>query len=98
MSVEPELYNFLQERECHLYKEKGEIHSWVAVYFDDLEEFAKIVDTNDGDGGLDVKMFNNYIAIELNDTFESLDQTIHDYKNCFPENEYEDYFPEGEKQ
>jgi DNA polymerase III sliding clamp (beta) subunit (PCNA family) len=97
MSAEIKLYEFLRERECHLYKEKNEIRSWVAVDFDDLKEFAKVVDTNDGDGGLDVKMFNDYIAIELNDTFESLDMKIQDYEKCFPEDEYKEYVSYGGK-
>lgn len=87
-----DLYDFLKENETGLYKEDNEIVTYVHISFYDLQDFVKIVgeDTFD-EGGIEVRMFDNTICVDLNDIFESFGHGISNYKNCFNEYDYERY-------
>lgn len=88
------LFKFLMENECHLYKDKYGTKAWVAVNFFDLDDFVKTVGEYHFDcGGLNVTMFNNYIAVELLDILEGNDEELIDYKDCFDKDEWDEYFP-----
>ncbi|MBP2638875.1 MAG: hypothetical protein H6Q72_4782 [Firmicutes bacterium] len=94
--VDADLYEFLRNHECQLYRNKHEeIIAWVVVPFSDLDNLAKILGYGAfDDGGIEVHMMSGYIALELNEIFESYGNSISDYKNCF--GEYDDYFGKGE--
>ncbi|WP_017814421.1 hypothetical protein [Paenibacillus shenyangensis] len=84
LSVEPCLYDFLKENECKLYKEKNRMVACVFVDFKMLPEFVGIVGSYSfEEGGIAVFMKADYIAIELNDFFEGLGQSVVDYKSVF---------------
>lgn len=86
------LYHFLMENECHLYKEKDTIKAWACVHFWQLQEFAEILGRCAfDDGGLDVKMFEDYLAVNIDDLIEGYDEDLNDYKECFGD-EWDDYF------
>ena len=90
------LFKFLMENECHLYKDKDGIKAWVAVDFSGLSDFVKIAGEHHFDcgcGGLNVTMFDDYIAVELLDIIEGSGEELIDYKECFDSDERDDYFP-----
>jgi len=86
VKVNADLYEFLKETACETglfydYKYK-EVKSYVHIYFRNLKEFVEIVGIYHFDeGGLDVKMFEDSIVVELDDIFEDEDNCILDYKN-----------------
>lgn len=86
------LYHFLMENKCHLYQKKDEVKAWVCVNFWQLQEFADILDScSFDDGGIDVKMFEDYLAIDIDDLLEGYGEELNDYKECFGE-EWDEYF------
>jgi hypothetical protein len=100
MTVDVELYEFLKPHECHLYRERGEVKAAVIVDFNDLADFVKVVGTSHfDDGGLEVHMFDRYIAIEIRDIIEeSFGDEFQAYKNCFDVDEWEGYFGKAGEQ
>ncbi|MDF2499359.1 MAG: hypothetical protein K0Q77_73 [Anaerosporomusa subterranea] len=88
--VDADIYDFLRCHECHLFKRNVEVFGWVVVPFDDLGKFQSIVNKYEFQDGLEVTMKLGYIAIELNNFIE-----IENYKNCFDNDEWRDYFPES---
>lgn len=93
MAVENiELYEFLKERECHLFRENDEMQAWVVVPFYLLSDFVKVVgNTYFDEGGMDIKMFEDYLAIDLNYIFEAECEFIYEYRKCFEEDEFKKY-------
>jgi len=90
--VDPDLYEFLQNHETGLCLERHGIVAYVHVEFYDLKDFVEIVGLDwFSEGGLDVKMFNDTICIELNDIFETDGNCILDYESCFCENDIKYY-------
>jgi hypothetical protein len=89
--VNPELYDFLNENETGLFREKDTIVAYVHIYFFRLEDFVKIIGVNSFDeGGIDVKMFSDTVCVELNSIIEAFGHDLSSYKKCFSEwNEYE---------
>jgi hypothetical protein len=91
--VDADLYDFLKVNETGLFKEKKsqEVRAYVHIDFIDLDKFVKIVGTGRFDeGGIEVRMFDKTICVELNEIFEDDGLDISDYKNCF--GEYDEYF------
>lgn len=87
-----ELYEFLKDRECSLYKKGEDVRMWTAIPFYLLEDFANILGyTHFDDGGLDIKMFEWGVAVELNEIFESECEFIYEYRKCFEEEEFKKY-------
>lgn len=90
--VDYELYEFLKEHECHLYRSKGEVKAWVCVEFRDLKEFIKAVGMYRFDeDGLGVTLKDGYIAVELDDIIDGTGAELSDYKKCF-DDEWDCYF------
>jgi len=90
--VDPDLYEFLQNHETGMCLERHGIVAYVHIEFYDLKDFVDIVESYPFDeGGLDVKMFEDTICIELNDIFEMEGNCILDYKNCFSKDDIEYY-------
>lgn len=91
--VNVELYEFLKKNETHLYLEDGKyINAYVLVYLWDVEKFTKIIGPNFfSEEGEEVKLFNNYIAINLVDIIDYFGDSLPNYKNCFEESEWEKY-------
>jgi hypothetical protein len=92
-----DLYEFLKDRETHVYTEKGEITAMVCMSFYDLDEFIRIVgERYFDDDPVEVVLRSRYIFIELNDVFEYQDNTVLDYRKCFPESEIIECLQEAE--
>ncbi|WP_263708035.1 hypothetical protein [Shouchella tritolerans] len=90
MQVNAELYEFLAENETGLYQKGDKVIAYVHVYFFDLDDFVKIVGPHPFDeGGMEVHLFENTAAIELNDIIENEGHYLSSYKKCF--DEYGDY-------
>ena len=103
VKVNVDLYEFLKETayETGIYYnyEQKEVIAYVHIFFHDLKEFVNIIGIYLFDeGGLETKMFEDTIVIELNEIFENDDNCILDYKNCFTENDLNRYKEELEKQ
>lgn len=80
------------KNECHLFRGSNGIESWVVVEFFDLKDFIEIIGScGFDDGGMDVKMFEKYISVDLNDIIENNDEELSDYKECFGD-EWKEYF------
>jgi hypothetical protein len=85
-TVNAELYDFLREHETGLYINKNnELIGFVFIDFWHIEEFIKIVGSYHFDGcdGLDCKLQEYHVCVELNEIIEAEDQELNDYKNCF---------------
>lgn len=94
MNVDANLYEFLKENETGMYLHKNELVVYVHVHFGKLTEFVEIVGRSPFDeDGLEVRMFEYTLAIELNDIIENNDQEILAYRNCFDASDIEDYMP-----
>lgn len=84
-----ELYDFLMERECHVNKIGTSIDAFVLVSFYDLQDFVKIAGRGFfDDGGLEINLGYDYVAVSLIDLLEYYDEEIENYKNCFDEFEW----------
>ena len=83
-NVNPDLYDFLKEADTGTYEENGKTMAFVHIPFWQLDDFVKIVGTYYfEEGGMDVKMFDNTICIDLDRILYGHDQSYEDYKNCF---------------
>ena len=83
--VEADLYEFLRDKEVHIYPENNDeyiMSTWIP--FDEIKDFINIVGAGyfADDGGVDVKLQSDGIYIELNDFIEGLDQNISSYSYC----------------
>lgn len=95
MNVDANLYDFLKEHETGMYLDNNELIAYVHVHFHDLPQFVEIVGLSTFDeGGLEVRMFEHTLAIELNDIIENSDQEILAYRNCFEASDIEQYLPQ----
>lgn len=93
-NVEVELYEFLKAHECHLFREKDQIKAWVCVEFFELDDFVQVIGRCAiGESGLQVTLFESYLAVELNDIIDGTGADLSDYKRVFDDTEWEDYFP-----
>lgn len=93
------LYEFMKERECHLFEDEEGINACIIIYFCDLEDFAEIVGSNAfDDGGMEVRMFEDYVAIDVRWIFESEEEFLYEYRACFEEDEFERYQGSLEKE
>jgi hypothetical protein len=94
--VDADLYEFLRNNETGLYTKNYEkdktVYTYVHVWHFDLSDFVKIVGSSPFDeGGLEVRMFENTIAIELNDIIENDGHELLAYRNCFDEDDWKRY-------
>lgn len=90
--VNADLYKFLDDHECHLFKLENQIRAWVCVSFIWLEDFVEIVGTYPfEEGGMEVRMFEDSLSIDLNEIIEGEGHLLSSYQNCFPEDEWEQY-------
>jgi hypothetical protein len=96
MEVNALLYDFLKEHEVQLYTKNFEkdktVYAIVFIDFGDLEDFVESVgDYHFEEGGVQVHMKSEYIVIELNDFIESDGHCLSSYRNCFDEDEWNNY-------
>jgi hypothetical protein len=92
MDINLELYEFLKENETGMYLQGKEVVAYVHVYFFDLDDFVKAIGSHWFDeGGLNVQLFENTVAIDLNDIIEGYGHTLLTYKNCFEESDLRHY-------
>lgn len=90
--VKADLYDFLQRNETGMFVKKDELFTYVHVHFDDLAEFVEIVGSHPFDeGGLEIRMFERTMAIDLNDIIEGDGHELLAYRACFDESDVDDY-------
>lgn len=86
------LYEFLKERENHLFQEKNELRAWTCIPLHRIEDFTRLLGpTYFDEGGIEVKLFDNYIAVDLNEIFETEEEYFWEYRACFEAEEVEKY-------
>lgn len=86
MEVHADLYDFLQENETGLYVKDNELIAYVHVHFSNLDEFVGIIGSYPFDeGGLEVRMFERTLAIDLNGIIEADGHELLAYRKCFNE-------------
>lgn len=92
MDVNVALYDFLNENETGLFLKGKQVIAYVHVHFFDLDTFTEIIGSHWFDeGGMEIHLFKNTVAIELNDIFESYEHSILAYKNCFDNDDIKRY-------
>ena len=94
--VNPNLYDFLinktMETGMFYDRDRKIMVAYAHIYFFYLEDFVKLLGSSYFDeAGMNCILFNNTICMELQDIFESEDNTILDYKNCFKEDDIENF-------
>ena len=93
--VKADLYDFLQWNETGMFVKNNELFAYVHVHFSDLAQFAKIVGSHTfDDGGLEIRMFERTMAIDLNDIIEGDGHELLAYRACFDESDVDDYMPQ----
>lgn len=91
--VDVKLYEMMKNNECHLFKRNDEVNAYIALYFHQLQDFVEAVGAcHFDDGGLKVTMLANYICIDLKDIIEGFGDELENYRDCFDEDEFRDYF------
>jgi hypothetical protein len=90
--VNPDLYEFLRNNETGMYQQNGRIVFYVHVDFCDVSDFVEIIGPSYlEEGGMEVQLMTNTIAVELNDIIEGEDHYFSSYKKCFPEHDWKSY-------
>lgn len=92
--VNADLYDFLQNNETGMFYDntRKEMVAYVHVSFSDLEDFTSVIGYYWFDeGGREVKLFKDTVCVDIQDIFESDGNCILDYKNCFSEDDLENY-------
>ena len=85
-----ELYEFLKERENHLYMHDGKLRAWSCIALCDVEEFNRIIpEGHFDDGGMEVRLFDYYIAVDIDEVLSYEGETLWEYRRCFEEDEVE---------
>ena len=88
------LYEFLMDTENHIYfhPKYEEVRAWTWIPLYKLEDFTKVIsESHFKDCGIDVKLFSDGIAIELNEIFEAEDEYLWEYRNWFEVHEINKY-------
>ena len=88
---------FLKDTEIHLTKINDELKTITFIDLYDLEEFQDCIGSVDifaDDGGIDCKLQNGNICIELNEIFEYQGNCLNDYYNCYSSDDIERYISE----
>lgn len=92
MLVDVTLYEFLKNHETGLYAEKSNVVAYVHIPFTDIEEFVETVGSYHFDeGGVETRLFENTLCVELNDVFDGLAQPILNYASCFESSDVKHY-------
>ncbi len=93
--VDADLYEFLKNNETGLYRNKDKIIAYVIIDFDEdkLNNFIEIIGVDYfSEGGIDCKIHDKYISIDLNDIIEEwCGQNLSNYKNCFRIDDWDEY-------
>lgn len=90
-NVNADLYQFLKDNECHISKNGEEVTAIVFVAFGDLADFVEIVgDWHFADGDFKAVMKESAICIPIIDIIYDSGHDLSAYKNCFPDDEWED--------
>lgn len=94
--VNADLYDFLKTYETGLYTKEFHknktVFAYVHISFYGLSDFVEIVGSYPfEEGGLEVRMFESSICIELNDIIEGQGHSLSSYKNCFDEDLWKQY-------
>jgi hypothetical protein len=96
VEVNAKLYDFLKDNETGLYTrdfhKNKTVYAYVHVHFLVLSDFVEIVGSAYFDeGGMEARLFNNTVCVELNDIIEGKGHVLSSYKNCFSEHDWENY-------
>ena len=85
------LFELINNRDHNIIEEDGEISIYLFLYFFDLEEFCEYVGEYWFDeGGLEIILHKDYVAIDIFEILESEDGVIA-YKEAFSDIEYRIY-------
>lgn len=88
--VNADLYDFLNNHEAHICVINSRIESYVFIPFYDLENFVAMVgyDYLSDDGGVDCKLQDGNICIDVVDLIEYQGHLVSSYGKCFYEQEW----------
>ena len=94
VTINLELYDFLKDTEIHLEKINDELKAIAFIDLDDISYFQYCIGSVDifaDDGGIDCKLQDGNICIELNEIFEYQGNCLNDYYNCYSSDDIEMY-------
>lgn len=94
--VIPALYDFLKENETGLYTQEFEknkqVYAYVHIPYYNVRDFVEIVGSHPfEEGGMDAKMFQDTLCVDINDIIESDGHYLSAYKKCFNEDDWKRY-------
>lgn len=98
--VNAELYEFLKNHETGLSQDckTNIITAYVLIDFCDIQDFIDAIGVYWFDeGGLDCKLLNGYIGIDINDIIEAEGHNLSSYKNCFEKHDWDCFKEEIEE-
>lgn len=79
--VNADLFKIMTENECHLYMKNKTVIAWVPINFHDLTNFIYAVGADwFSEGGIDVKLLDCYVAIDLNEIIEGEGHLLSSYE------------------
>lgn len=89
--VNADLYKFMLDNECHLFFKSG-VKAWACVQFCNLKDFVNAIGRNYFDEeGMGIRLFDTYVAVDLNEIIEGEGHLLSSYQECFPEDEWKQY-------
>ncbi len=87
--VNADLYEFLSNHEVHVQVVDSRIETYMFIPFYDLDGFKDIVeDWTADDGGVDCKLQDGCICINIVDLIEYQGHLVSSYSNCFNKDEW----------
>lgn len=91
--MDKELFEVLNKCECHLsLNANNELLAWACIRPYDIKEFCNALGKfMFDDGGIECRLLDGYIAVNLVDIFEYLDEKCSDYSICFDDWDWSNY-------
>jgi len=90
--VNANLYEFLNNHEIHVQVVNDKIETYMFIPFYDLDDFKGAIGTWPvDDGGVDCKLQDGCICIDVVDLIEYQGHLVSSYSNCFEKDEWDQY-------
>ncbi len=92
--VNPELYEFMMNNECGMYRDKHRnVIAYIHINYLELDEFRKIIPKYcfEEGGMTNVTMFEDTICLDLNEIISVLGADLQDYWRCFDRNTWKEF-------
>ena len=90
--VNADLFEFLSNHETGMYYQYNNVTAYVFIDFGDAQEFTNIVGNGWFDeGGVDCKLQENGLCVEINDFIEGEGHLLSSYENCFSEQDWKEH-------